>query len=116
MIFFNMMAALILLVFYLYLFVRPQYVKRNSFFLIGAIAVLISLLLVGIFSIFDSRTTGVLAGIFSAILNVAAFGSGIAACYGGVLPGVQRAENEINSALNQASSAAAQGGTEPPPL
>ena len=104
--FFNMMAAMILLVFYLYLLVRPQYVKRNSFFLIGAIALLVAMLLVGILSVFHTRATAVLAGIFGTILNIVAFGSAIAACYGGVLPGVQRASDEITSALNQASSAA----------
>ena len=79
----------ILIVFYLYLLVRPAFIKRNFCFILGACAIVVSMLLIGILDIWsDKAAVSVLCGIFGAILDVIAFGSAVGACYGGKLPAI----------------------------
>ncbi len=75
----------ILLVFYLYLLVRPQYVRRQFPFLIGAGAIVLNLLLIGILVAAGANRTVI--GIFAILLNTIALLGGLLACYGGTLPG-----------------------------
>ena len=82
----SLSAAGILLVFYLYLLVRPQAVKRCPCFLIGSLGLLL-VLLTGFFSPWACATWArVLIGIFSTIGVLVAFLCAIAACFGGKLP------------------------------
>ena len=78
--FFN--PTVILLVFYLYLLVRWQYVKRPLLFLLGSAGVLFAL--VGGFFNFEA-TVSVLK-IFHTIGSIVAFAAGVGACYGAALP------------------------------
>ena len=75
---FSFTAAGILLVFYLYLLVKPAAVKHNPMFLIGACG-LVLVLIGGFFG----RS---LSGIFTVIGTLVAFGGAFLACYGGRLP------------------------------
>ncbi len=75
----------ILVVFYLYLLVRPQYIKRPFCMLIGAAGLLLAI--VGEFFTLG-RATEVVCEIFTIIGNLLAFVGAIATCFGGKLPGV----------------------------
>mgnify|MGYP001388186086 CR=1 FL=1 len=90
----------IVVVFYLYLAVRWQYVRRASCYVIGAGALLVGILLAGILGTFLSRGTQVTGAIFLTILSVVSLGSGIAACYGGKLPMVDELAQETDQAMH----------------
>lgn len=83
---FTLSTAAILLIFYLYVLVRPECVKRCVFFLIGTCGVVLTLI-AGFFAPWIGRTwASALVGIFTTIGSLVAFGSAIVACYGGKLP------------------------------
>jgi hypothetical protein len=83
---FTASAANILLVFFLVLLVKWSWVKRPSFFLIGACAVAADLLLGGIFGSFQASWAAIVGGILNSIFAVVGFGAGIVACYAGTMP------------------------------
>ena len=75
----------ILVVFYLYLLVRPQYVKRSICLLMGAAGILLAI--VGEFFLLgDSAGVRTVCGIFTTIGNLVAFLGGVCTCFGGKLP------------------------------
>ena len=90
-------ATVVLLVFYLYLLVRPQHVKRKSCYLAGAAGLLLALIGVLLVAC-DARTVG---GIFDWAGAVVAFLAAIAACYGGTLPGVDKMEHRMTERLEK---------------
>ena len=92
------------LVFYLYLLVRWQHVRRKLCYLVGAASLLASLLVVGILTSVDGRGAGIAAGVIISILNVVTFGSAIAACYGGALPLVDKLDEKATAAMEQAET------------
>jgi hypothetical protein len=73
----------ILLVFYLYLLARWQYVRRPMLFLLGAAGLVFSM--VGLFFTLSTDTVKV-AIIFHIIGNLVAFVGGLGACFGAPLP------------------------------
>ena len=75
----------ILLVFYLYLLVKPQSIKRQSFFLLGVLAVLLAIL-GQLFYSFAARWSTILGGVFGGVGALVAFLCAVLACYGGKLP------------------------------
>ncbi|MCE5278299.1 MAG: hypothetical protein ABFD92_20805 [Planctomycetaceae bacterium] len=77
--------AIILTIFYLYLAVRSDRVKRPVLFWIGALA-LASAMILGIFLIIDSRAVRIVFSILMVVLLVASFLVGLAAAFGGQLP------------------------------
>jgi len=81
-------AAGILLVFYLYLLVKPAAVKRNPMFLIGACGLVLVLIgsFFGPWAAQGRNWARVLLGIFTVVGTLAAFGGAFLACYGGRLP------------------------------
>ena len=79
-------SLVILLVFYLYLLARWQYVKRPFFFLIGAAGILFAMC--GAFFTLG-RATLVVSQIFQIIGTLVAFVGAVAACFGAKLPGVE---------------------------
>lgn len=75
----------ILLVFYLYLLVRWQHVRRPMCYLVGAAALM--LVFVGMFfAIGHHRYVMIVTEVLAGIGNLAAFVSAVFACYGGKLP------------------------------
>ena len=83
---FSMGASAILLVFYLYLLVRWDYVRRPVCFLIGAAGLLFALF--GHFFAIAGYDSGaaVVTRLFDVIGAMVAFVCGVAACYGAKLP------------------------------
>jgi uncharacterized membrane protein len=80
----------VLLVFYLYLLVRPQYVRRGSFLWLG-LAGLILVFLGMLFVTIDNDTwSRVLLAIFGFIGLTVALGAGAICCSGGDVPYVER--------------------------
>lgn len=75
----------ILLVFYLYLLVRGEHVKRPMLFLIGAAGLLFGLL-GEFFGLGSSRDLQNVARIFAIIGSLVAFVCAVGACYCGELP------------------------------
>ena len=75
----------ILLVFYLYLLVRGEHVKRPMLFLIGAAGLLFELL-GEFFGLGSSRDLQNVARIFAIIGSLVAFVCAVGACYCGELP------------------------------
>ena len=73
----------ILLIFYFYLLVRWQNVRRPLMYLLGAAGLLFSM--VGAFFTLG-MSTYVVAAIFGIIGNLVAFACAILACFGGTLP------------------------------
>jgi hypothetical protein len=110
-------ASVVLLVFYLYVLVRPQGIHRTGCYLLGMAALLASLLLVGIFSAF--RDTVAVAGVFQAILNTVAFGMAVAACYRGELPMADKLERRTARTAEAPpppeAAEAPEGGRQQPP-
>jgi len=78
-----------LLVFYLYLLVRWQHVKRPLCYLIGVVA-----LLAGFFGRFfaigHSSSVMVVTQVFDCIAAIVAFAAAVGACYGAKLPVVDK--------------------------
>jgi hypothetical protein len=82
---FNLIVVVILLVFYLYLLVKPRSIRRHAMFLLGASGLLVAIF-GGLFSGWlGCHWANVLVAIFSTIGSLAAFGGVILACYGGKL-------------------------------
>ena len=76
-------ASQILLIFYFYLLVRWQHVRRPMMYLLGAAGLVFSM--VGAFFTLGSSTY-VVATIFGIIGNLVAFVGAVGACYGAQLP------------------------------
>lgn len=109
---FAMMSA-VLIVFYLYLAIRTDKVRRKGCYLIGAAGVLL-VIFAQFFGIFAGRLwAAVLVGLLGTIGALVAFGSGVAACYGGTLPMVEHANEEITEAVEHPGGG--QGGARPSP-
>ena len=85
---FSLSVAAILLVFYLYLLVRPERIKRNGFFLIGTAGLVLAL--IGAFfapwANVGRDWAMVLVAIFGTFGSLIAFIAGVLACYAGKLP------------------------------
>lgn len=77
--------AIILTIFYLYLAVRSERVKRPILFWIGALALATAMIL-GIFLIIDSRPVRIVFSILMVVLLMASFLVGLASAFGGQLP------------------------------
>jgi hypothetical protein len=78
---------LILLVFFLYLLVRPERVKRPVFLIIGCAAVALGLL-ARFFAIGHANWGGIVLQVFDCLVTLLAFAAAVIACYGGQLPNV----------------------------
>ena len=86
------------LVFYFYLLVRWQHVKRPMCYLMGAVGLGL-ILAAQIFGVGTARALGILRLIFTVIGSLAAFFGAVGACFGAKLPGwaegaVAKAEGE----------------------
>ncbi|GEM_PF-1479379 len=77
---------IVLVIFYLVLLVRWQHVRRPQFFLLGCGAIILNMLLVGIFSQFSGRWAMVLTSLLTMALTVIAFGCAVLTCYQAELP------------------------------
>ena len=84
----SLSVAAILLVFYLYLLVRPERIKRNACFLIGACGLVLAI--IGAFfapwANLGRDWAMVLVAIFGTFGALIAFIAGVLACYAGKLP------------------------------
>ena len=94
----------ILLVFYLYLLVRGEHVKRPMLFLIGCAGLLLALL-GEFFGLGSSRDMQNVARVFTILGSLVAFIGAIGACYGGELP-IKLSGSLDGSASSQGSSEA----------
>ena len=76
-------APIVLLIFYVYLLARWQYVKRPLFYLVGVAG-----LVFGMISMFlgSGEYAGVVARFFTAFGVIVAFLAAVGACYGAQLP------------------------------
>ena len=90
---------IVLLVFYLYLLVRWQHVRRVLCYLVGAASLIASLLVVGILAAVQKDGAQMAAGIIASILNVVTFAAAIGACFGGSLPLVDKLDKEATAAM-----------------
>ena len=77
--------AIILTIFYLYLAVRSDRVKRPFLFWVGALALAAAMIL-GVFLIIDNPVVHIIFSILMLILVVISFLVGLAAAFGGSLP------------------------------
>jgi len=73
----------LLLIFYLFLLARWQFVKRPLLYLLGAAGMVFGLI-AGFFG--SGENAAVVARIFVAISNIVAFVAAVGACFGGELP------------------------------
>ncbi len=97
------LSGTIMLIFYLYLLARWQYVKRPILFLLGAAGLVFGM----IGGFFGSGETGAtVARIFGVIGVIVAFVAAVGACFGGELP------VKLPGGLTQTTSQAPQ---QPPP-
>ncbi|MBI5722671.1 MAG: hypothetical protein HZA50_01845 [Planctomycetes bacterium] len=77
-------ASAILMLFYLVLLLKPELIKSRLFFMVGAAAILLDILLIGIFGIWAAENWArVLCGILSTIFVFVAFAATIPTCFGG---------------------------------
>ena len=77
-------ASILLLVFYLYLLVRWQYVKRPSLFLLGSVGILATF--VGYFFSLGGSGATYVTYVLGYIGAIVAFAGAVGACYGATLP------------------------------
>ncbi|MHC4294660.1 MAG: hypothetical protein ACYSTL_03650 [Planctomycetota bacterium] len=84
---FNLFATGILLVFYLYLLVHPEHVKRCMFAMIGAAGLLVALFSGFFIPWLGSNWANVLVGLLSTIGSLIAFVSAFLACCSGKVAG-----------------------------
>jgi len=76
---YSAMATIVLLAFYLYLLVRPQYVRNNNLFLIGAAGLLLGF--VGsFFTIGYNRDVMIVSQVLHCVGSLAAFVGAVGAC------------------------------------
>ena len=97
---FTNVSEVILLVFYVYLLARWQYVRRPMFYLLGVAGLLFGML-GGFFG--TSETGAALARIFGTVGTMVAFAAVVGACFGAQLP------------VNLPSSLTGSGSPTPPP-
>jgi hypothetical protein len=92
----------ILLVFYLYLVVRWQHVKRPMFFCLGVLAMVGLLFFAGFFGWTAARWANVLRSIVGTLTAIVAFGCALAACWGEKLPmGLDKTTGTQTSSMPQ---------------
>lgn len=104
------LAPAILLVFYLYLVVRWQHVKRPFFFCIGVISVVALLFFTGFFGWTGARWSRVLESVVGTLAAILAFGCAMAACWGESLPmGLEKSKSQASASTAQTPAA---GGSE----
>ena len=77
--------TVVVLVFYLYLLARWQYVKRPLLYLLGAAGIVFGMC-GGFFMFADSAGVKTVGGVFMVIGTIVAFVGAIGACFGGELP------------------------------
>ena len=91
----------ILLVFYLFLLVKWENVRRPIFYVIGAGGLLLGL--IGMFfDGFRSEWSGIVLSIFNSVGGIVAFLGAVAACYGCELPGEKESSEQTQGGAGTA--------------
>ncbi len=82
----DLLVPAILLVFYLYLVVRWEHVRRPFFLCVGVLGMVTMLFFLGFFGFTAARWSRVLQSVVGTLAMIVTFGCAMAACWGSSLP------------------------------